>query len=70
MLGDLKVKLQPVTIAEESLPAGQVRIERNRVLVGTATSAVALGIVQPAGKKAMNAADWARGLHGDGLAFT
>jgi methionyl-tRNA formyltransferase len=69
MLDDLKVKLQPVTITSESLPAGQVRVERNRVLVGTATTAVELGVVQPAGKKAMNAADWARGLHGDGLVF-
>ena len=40
------------------------------MLVGTATTAVELGTVQPAGKKAMKAADWARGLHGDGLAFT
>lgn len=70
MLDDLKVKLHPVTTTDEVLPAGQVRVERNRVLVGTATTAVELGTVQPAGKKAMKAADWARGLHGDGLAFT
>lgn len=70
MLGDLKVKLQPVTIVQERLPVGEIRVERNRVLVGTATNAVELGIVQPAGKKAMNAADWGRGLHSEGLAFT
>lgn len=70
MLGDLKVKLQPVTITQETLPAGQVRVERNRVLVGTATTAVELGTVQAAGKKAMVAADWARGLHGGELVFT
>ena len=70
MLDDLKVKLHPVTTTDEVLPAGQVRVERSRVLVGTATTAVELGTVQPAGKKAMKAADWARGLHGDGLAFT
>jgi methionyl-tRNA formyltransferase len=69
MLGDLKVKVAPVDMTDETLPPGTVRVERNRVLVGTATHAVALGAVQPAGKRAMAAADWARGLHGDALAF-
>lgn len=69
MLGELKVKLQPVTQTAERLDPGVVRVERNRVLVGTLTSAVELGIVQPAGKKAMAASDWARGLHGDRLVF-
>ena len=70
MLGDLKVKLAPVTIAEERLAPGVVRVERNRVLVGTLTTAVELGTVQAAGKKAMRAADWARGLHAGELVFT
>jgi methionyl-tRNA formyltransferase len=69
MLGDLKVKVQPVSITEERLQPGRVRVDRNRVLVGTLTDAVALGTVQPAGKKAMDAADWARGLHGGDLVF-
>jgi len=69
MLGDLKVKIHPVTITDETLPPGRIRVDRQRVLVGTLTSAVALGKVQPAGKKAMAAADWARGLHGDDLVF-
>jgi len=69
MLGDLKVKIHPVTITDETLPPGRIRVDRQRVLVGTLTSAVALGTVQPAGKKAMAAADWARGLHGDDLVF-
>ncbi len=69
MWGDLKVKVQPVTISEESLPPGQVHTDRDRVLVGTATTAVQLGVVQPAGKKAMAAADWVRGLHGGQLVF-
>lgn len=69
MSGDLKVKLQPVTLTEERLAPGVVVVERSRVLVGTLTSAVALGTVQPAGKKAMAATDWARGLHGDHLVF-
>lgn len=69
MLGDLKVKVQPVTVTDESLTPGAVKVERNRVLVGTLTTAVELSVVQPAGKKAMVAADWARGLHADQLAF-
>lgn len=69
MLGDLKVKLQPVTITDVQLPIGELKVERNRVLVGTVTTAVELGTVQPAGKKAMDAAAWARGLRGD-LVFT
>jgi methionyl-tRNA formyltransferase len=45
-------------------------VERNLVLVGTVTTAVELSVVQAAGKKAMNAADWARGLHAGELVFT
>lgn len=70
MLGDLKVKLAPVTISDQRLAPGVVRVERNRVLVGTLTTAVELGTVQAAGKKAMRAADWARGLHAGDLVFT
>jgi methionyl-tRNA formyltransferase len=69
VLGDLKVKVQPVRMSEERLDPGVLRVERGRVLVGTLTTAVELGSVQPAGKKAMAAADWARGLHGDPLVF-
>jgi methionyl-tRNA formyltransferase len=35
------------------------------VLVGTGSQPVALGVVQPPGKKPMNAADWARGARLD-----
>jgi methionyl-tRNA formyltransferase len=70
MFGDLKVKVHPVEVTPETLPPGTMRIERSRVLVGTATNAVALGGVQPAGKRAMSAGDWARGLHGESPAFT
>ncbi len=69
MLGELKVKIHPVTISDETLAPGVMRVDRRRVLVGTLTSAVELGTVQPAGKKAMAATDWARGLHGDDLVF-
>ena len=66
MIGDTRVKLGPVTLTEETdLAAGEIRVERNRVLVGTGSGAVQLGSVQPPGKKSMNAADWARGARLD-----
>ena len=66
MIGDTRVKLGPVTLTEETdLAAGEIRVERNRVLVGTGSGAVQLGTVQPPGKKPMNAADWARGARLD-----
>ncbi|WP_167102620.1 methionyl-tRNA formyltransferase [Mycobacterium sp. DL592] len=63
MVGDIRVKVGPVSVEEnvESLPPGQIRAERSTVLVGTGSHPVVLGLVQPPGKKPMNAADWARG---------
>ncbi len=62
---DVRVKLEPVTLEPSisDLAPGELRAERRRVLVGTATHAVALGTVQQHGKKAMPATDWARGVH-------
>ncbi|KJK48936.1 methionyl-tRNA formyltransferase [Lentzea aerocolonigenes] len=58
-----RLKLGPVTPVDDvTLPAGEVLVERKRVLVGTATTAVALGDVQAQGKKRMAATDWARGV--------
>ncbi|HST48965.1 methionyl-tRNA formyltransferase [Jatrophihabitans sp.] len=63
---DGRLKLGPVTAEAGSpdgrLPAGELLVGKNAVLVGTATTPVRLGSVQPAGKKPMPAADWARGL--------
>lgn len=61
-----RVKLGPVTpapIGEEAavMAPGRLAADRGRVLVGTATGPVTLGVVQPPGKRAMPAADWARG---------
>ena len=44
------------------LDPGQLQVARDRVLVGTATTPVALGTVAAAGKRPMPAADWARGV--------
>ncbi|WP_447003153.1 methionyl-tRNA formyltransferase [Saccharothrix isguenensis] len=58
-----RIKLGPVVPveSEEPLPPGEIRVERKRVLVGTATDPVELGDVQAQGKKRMSANDWARG---------
>ncbi|HEV7421131.1 MAG TPA: methionyl-tRNA formyltransferase [Mycobacterium sp.] len=66
LIGNLRVKVGPVTLAdEEPLPAGVIRVDRAGVLVGTASQPVQLGRIQPPGKKEMNAADWARGARLD-----
>jgi methionyl-tRNA formyltransferase len=66
-LDGTRVKLLPVTsppdAADVVLGPGELRATRDRVLVGTATVPVQLGEVQPGGKRAMAAAEWARGLH-------
>lgn len=57
-----RLKLGPVRLRPDvTLPAGELRADRHEVLVGTGTHAVALGDVAAAGKRAMPAADWARG---------
>jgi methionyl-tRNA formyltransferase len=63
-----RLKLGPVTPVDDldgTVPGpapGELRVERRRVLVGTASGAVALGEVQAQGKKRMGALDWARGV--------
>ncbi|KRE37193.1 methionyl-tRNA formyltransferase [Janibacter sp. Soil728] len=60
-----RLKLGPVTITDERLPAGKIDARKREVLVGTADRAVRLGEVTPLGKKPMPAADWARGVRID-----
>ena len=61
---DERLKLGPVTpvVTEEKLAPGELLVQRKQVLVGTATTPVALGDVQAPGKKRMAATDWARGV--------
>jgi methionyl-tRNA formyltransferase len=66
LIGDLRVKVGPVTVTDrDPLPPGLIRVERSGVLIGTASQPVQLGLIQPPGKKEMNAADWARGARLD-----
>ncbi|MDY5786172.1 MULTISPECIES: methionyl-tRNA formyltransferase [unclassified Corynebacterium] len=58
-----RVKLGPVTVSDHAeLAPGHVRVEKNAVFVGTGSADVQLGLIQPPGKKMMDAAAWARGL--------
>ncbi|MGV0645230.1 methionyl-tRNA formyltransferase [Mycolicibacterium sp. XJ2546] len=69
-IGDLRIKLGPVTVDgdAEPLPPGTIQTDRKSVRVGTASQPVRLGVIQPPGKKPMNAADWARGARLDDTA--
>ena len=59
-----RVKLGPVVAAPDAdaLKPGELKVEKSRVLVGTATVPIRLGEVRAAGKRAMPATDWARGV--------
>lgn len=69
MIGDLRVKVGPVTVADAEGPTGlapgEIQVSRRDVWVGTGSDAVRLGQIQPPGKKLMDAADWARGARID-----
>src|SRR3954466_8096848 len=58
-----RLKIAPVTVVPEhpALEPGQVEATKGAVHVGTGSSPVRLGEVQPFGKKGVGAADWARG---------
>lgn len=72
-IGDERLRVHPVELVHPveivpdapALTPGQLSIGRTDLLVGTATGPVRLGVVQPAGRKAMAAADWARGARLD-----
>jgi methionyl-tRNA formyltransferase len=57
-----RLKLGALSPADGQLPPGEVVAGKAAVVVGSATSALRLGEVQPVGKRPMPAADWARGL--------
>ena len=67
MIGDMRIKVGPVTVAESDVAVepGVIVAERSRVLIGTGSVPVELGQIQPPGKKPMVAADWARGARLD-----
>ncbi|UXA20220.1 methionyl-tRNA formyltransferase [Mycobacterium sp. SMC-4] len=67
MIGDLRVKIGPVSLpaatgATGELAPGQIEVGKQAVRVGTGSVPVLLGTVQAPGKKPMDAAAWARGV--------
>lgn len=63
MLHGIRVKIGPVRLRDTGdLAAGEIRVHRASVEVGTGDGDVMLGDVQPHGKRAMPAPDWARGV--------
>ncbi len=70
MIADQRIRLGPVGVGQEpaapkSLAAGQIRVDRREVWIGTGSEPVRLGQLQAPGKRLMNAADWARGARLD-----
>lgn len=67
-IGELRVKIAPTTPSEDTLAPGEISVRKSGVHIGTGTTAVVLGEVQPQGKKLMKALDWARGARLDDTA--
>lgn len=62
--------LAPVSIDRDvQLEPGTLSVQGRRVLVGSATYALELTQVKPAGKKFMNSMDWVRGLRTEVVRF-
>lgn len=63
-IGPLAPATAPAATSEPTttLAPGELHVGKRAVRVGTASGPVVLGQVQPHGKKAMPAADWARGV--------
>jgi methionyl-tRNA formyltransferase len=59
-----RLKLAPVDVTDSSndLGPGAIRVDGDAVLVGTASTPVRLGAVQPEGRAGMPAGAWARGV--------
>jgi methionyl-tRNA formyltransferase len=66
MTGDERLKVHAAAIAHDvpRLAPGHIEERGGRVFVGTASTPLELLEVQPAGKRAMPAADWWRGRDG------
>ncbi len=57
-----RLKLGPVRLAgARDLAPGEIAVRKDAVRVGTATTDIELGTVQPPGRRPAPAADWARG---------
>lgn len=60
--GEERLKLISVSMSELVAPVGKILLREKKAVLGCADGALELITVQPAGKQAMSAADWFRGL--------
>ncbi|MFM2412675.1 MAG: methionyl-tRNA formyltransferase [Actinomycetota bacterium] len=68
LLGDQRIGIQQARLSYgESGPAGSVSVANGHVYIGTGDGTIELMSVKPAGKNAMSAIDWARGLRGESV---
>jgi methionyl-tRNA formyltransferase len=59
---DQRLGVGPMQLTDvDGLAAGELRVTKREVLVGTATGALRLGEITAPGKRTMAAPDWARG---------
>ena len=61
LLDQERLKIRSARPSEIAISPGAIELQDSHVFFGTATTALELLRVQPAGRQTMNAADWARG---------
>ena len=62
---DERFKVHSARVVSDVLDIGTLGRSETRVLVGTASTALSLGTVQPSGSQRMPALDWVRGVKGE-----
>lgn len=63
LLDGVRIEIAPIEILDSNdLEPGQMRIDKNAIIVGTGSADIKLTNVKPAGKGWMEASAWARGL--------
>ena len=64
------VKIDSVTLSDETLQPGLIRVINKELIVGTGTKALSIGFLTPAGKSRMDAKSWLNGARlSDGELF-
>ena len=64
------IKIDSVSLTDETLEPGQIRVINKQLLVGTGTKAISIGFLIPAGKSRMDAKSWLNGARlSDGEVF-
>ena len=56
------IKVSRPTISSDILPPGELRLKEKRVLIGTGSFALEIGLISAPGKQLMDALSWANGV--------